>query len=168
MLSVWCCFLRDLICRLRLRPRRPLDRLRPITAVNNQTLEVDYPDEMTSGDLQLVRQQLLDPKDAPAKPTVEQGEVAVRVPQEALPQVEETATPYGLSPEQEKEGRYHREQLQIVPEMQTKWNPGKSKGRAFIDKLRGTSRFGQTNPLLSSARLLRKSSQQLPTQRKHV
>lgn len=44
---------------------------------------------MTSGELQLVRQQLLDPKDAPAKPTVEQGEVAVRVPEEALPQVEE-------------------------------------------------------------------------------
>jgi hypothetical protein len=37
---------------------------------------------------------------------------------------------------QPKEGRYHREQLQIVPEMQTKWNPGKSKGRAFIDELR--------------------------------
>ena len=37
---------------------------------------------------------------------------------------------------QEKEGRYHREQLQIVPEMRTKWNPGPSKGRAFIDKLR--------------------------------
>eukprot|EP01043_Picozoa_sp_COSAG02_P067890 COSAG02_NODE_11072_length_1800_cov_2.527337_3_plen_94_part_00 len=51
---------------------------------------------MTSGDLQLVRSQLLDPKDAPAKPTVEQGEVAVRVPEEALPQVEETATPFGL------------------------------------------------------------------------
>ena len=43
---------------------------------------------------------LLDPKDAPAKPMVEQGEVALRVPEEALPQVEETATPYGLSPEQ--------------------------------------------------------------------
>jgi hypothetical protein len=37
---------------------------------------------------------------------------------------------------QEKEGRYHREQLQIVPEMRTEWNPGPSKGRAFIDKLR--------------------------------
>ena len=24
---------------------------------------------------------------------------------------------------QEKEGRYHREQLQIVPEMRTEWNP---------------------------------------------
>ena len=55
---------------------------------------------MTSGELQLVRQQLLDPKDAPAKPTVEQGEVAVRVPEEALPEVEETATPFGLTPEQ--------------------------------------------------------------------
>ena len=50
--------------------------------------------------LQIVRQQLLDPKDAPAKPTVEQGEVAVRVPEEALPEVEETTTPYGLTPEQ--------------------------------------------------------------------
>ena len=47
-----------------------------------------------------LRQQLLDPKDAPAKPTVEQGEVAVRVPEDALPQVEETATPFGLTPEQ--------------------------------------------------------------------
>ena len=47
-----------------------------------------------------MRQQLLDPKDAPAKPTVEQGEVAVRVPEEALPEVEETATPFALSPEQ--------------------------------------------------------------------
>eukprot|EP01046_Picozoa_sp_COSAG06_P001959 COSAG06_NODE_66_length_26393_cov_6.455161_2_plen_165_part_00 len=37
---------------------------------------------------------------------------------------------------QEKEGRYHREQLQIVPEMTTEWNPGKSKGRAYIDRLR--------------------------------
>ena len=37
---------------------------------------------------------------------------------------------------QAKEGRYHREQLQIVPEMRTEWNPGPSKGRAFIDKLR--------------------------------
>ena len=37
---------------------------------------------------------------------------------------------------QEKEGRYHREQLQIVPEMRTEWNPGKSKGRPFIDELR--------------------------------
>ena len=50
--------------------------------------------------LQLVRQQLLDPKDAPAKPTVEQGEVAVRVPDEALLlEVEETTTPFRLSPD---------------------------------------------------------------------
>eukprot|EP01043_Picozoa_sp_COSAG02_P086489 COSAG02_NODE_23928_length_703_cov_1.501247_1_plen_92_part_10 len=28
------------------------------------------------------------------------GEVAVRVPEEALPEVEETATPFGLTPEQ--------------------------------------------------------------------
>ena len=37
---------------------------------------------------------------------------------------------------QEKEGRYHREQLQIVPEMRTEWNPGRSKGREYIDELR--------------------------------
>eukprot|EP01043_Picozoa_sp_COSAG02_P095038 COSAG02_NODE_31433_length_533_cov_1.389401_1_plen_113_part_01 len=37
---------------------------------------------------------------------------------------------------QPKEGRYHREQLQIVPEMRTEWNPGPSKGKAFIDELR--------------------------------
>eukprot|EP01044_Picomonas_judraskeda_P004026 COSAG03_NODE_345_length_8808_cov_5.062349_4_plen_200_part_00 len=53
-----------------------------------------------TGELQLVRQQLLNPKGAPAKPTVEQGEVAVRVPPEALPEVEDTATPYGLTAEQ--------------------------------------------------------------------
>ena len=28
------------------------------------------------------------------------------------------------------------QQLQIVPEMTTEWNPGKSKGREYIDKLR--------------------------------
>ena len=80
--------------------RGVVDKASKVSAKGIQTLEVDYPDEMTSGELQLVRQQLLDPKDAPAKPTVEQGEVAVRVPEEALPQVEETATPFGLSPEQ--------------------------------------------------------------------
>ena len=80
--------------------RGVVDKVTKPTPKGIQTLEVDYPDEMTSGDLQLVRQQLLDPKDAPAKPTVEQGEVAVRVPEEALPQVEETATPFGLTPEQ--------------------------------------------------------------------
>ena len=37
---------------------------------------------------------------------------------------------------QEKDGRYHREQLQIVPEMKDTWNPGPSKGRAFVQKLR--------------------------------
>ena len=77
-----------------------VDKASKPSAKGIQTLEVDYPDEMTSGDLQLVRQQLLDPKDAPAKPTVEQGEVAVRVPEEALPEVEETTTPFGLTSEQ--------------------------------------------------------------------
>ena len=76
------------------------DKVTKPSAKGIQTLEVDYPDTMTSGALELVRQQLLDPKDAPTKPTVEQGEVAVRVPPEALPEVEETATPYGLTPEQ--------------------------------------------------------------------
>ena len=33
---------------------------------------------------------------------------------------------------QDKDGRYHREQLQIVPEMKDTWNPGPSKGRAFL------------------------------------
>ena len=80
--------------------RGVVDKASKPSAKGIQSLEVDYPDEMTSGELQLVRQQLLDPKDAPAKPTVEQGEVAVRVPEEALPEVEETATPYGLTPEQ--------------------------------------------------------------------
>jgi hypothetical protein len=40
---------------------------------------------------------------------------------------------------QEKDGRYHREQLQIVPEMKDTWNPGPSKGRAFVQKLRRTN-----------------------------
>ena len=33
-------------------------------------------------------------------------------------------------------GSYRREELQIVPVMRDKWNPGPSKGRGFIDKLR--------------------------------
>ena len=37
---------------------------------------------------------------------------------------------------QEKDGRYHLEQLQVVPEMKDTWNPGPSKGRAFVQKLR--------------------------------
>jgi hypothetical protein len=37
---------------------------------------------------------------------------------------------------QGKDGRYHREQLQIVPEMKDTWNPGPSKGRDFVQKLR--------------------------------
>ena len=32
--------------------------------------------------------------------------------------------------------RYRREELQIVPTMQDSWNPGVSKGREYIDKLR--------------------------------
>jgi hypothetical protein len=40
---------------------------------------------------------------------------------------------------QEKDGRYHREQLQIVPEMKDTWNPGPSKGRAFVQTLRRTN-----------------------------
>eukprot|EP01044_Picomonas_judraskeda_P002161 COSAG03_NODE_148_length_11571_cov_9.471583_7_plen_129_part_00 len=31
---------------------------------------------------------------------------------------------------------YRREELQIVPSMKNEWNPGVSKGRAFIDRLR--------------------------------
>ena len=37
---------------------------------------------------------------------------------------------------QEKDGRFHLEQLQAVPEMKDTWNPGPSKGRAFVQKLR--------------------------------
>ena len=33
-------------------------------------------------------------------------------------------------------GSYRREELQIVPTMEDSWNPGPSKGRAFIDRLR--------------------------------
>ena len=33
-------------------------------------------------------------------------------------------------------GSYRREELQIVPTMQDSWNPGVSKGREYIDKLR--------------------------------
>ena len=37
---------------------------------------------------------------------------------------------------QERDGRYHREQLQIVPAMEQEWNPGPAKGRALADRLR--------------------------------
>ena len=67
-----------------------------------QKLDIDFPDDRTNAKIDLKRSQLYEPGTAPEKPGEADGEVARAVTQDQLPDVEVSATPYGLTAQQQK------------------------------------------------------------------
>ncbi len=68
-----------------------------------QKLNIDFPDDRTNAKVDLKRSQLFQPGTEPQQPGETDGEVAVAVTQDELPDTEATATPYGLTQEQVKQ-----------------------------------------------------------------
>ena len=56
-----------------------------------------YPDEYTTADVELTRNQLYKPGQQPKDPTVQDGEVAVEVPASELPAVVSDENAFGMS-----------------------------------------------------------------------
>ena len=83
--------------------RGTIDTATAPSATGIQKLDVDFPDDRTAARLDLKQSQLYQPGAAPAQPGAADGEVAVAVRQQDLPDVEATATPYGLTAAQVRE-----------------------------------------------------------------
>ena len=66
-----------------------------------QKLDIDFPDDRTTTKIDLKRSQLYEPGAAPAKPGQVDGEVARAVTAAELPDVDVSATPYGLTAQQQ-------------------------------------------------------------------
>ena len=82
--------------------RGVVDEAKAPTATGIQKLKVDFPGDLTMADVSLKRDQLYEPGQQPKDPTVADGEIAVRVRAEDLPQSKSVSRPYGLTEEQQR------------------------------------------------------------------
>ena len=77
-----------------------IDKVAAPTKTGIQTAQVDFVDDDTRATVDLRRDQLYKPSEAPTSPTVEQGEVAVEVTADQLPGTDDTDQAFGLTTEQ--------------------------------------------------------------------
>ena len=80
--------------------RGVIDRIWKPTATGIQKVRIDYPDDSTNDTIELTRDQLYKPGTEPAKPTPDEGEIAVEVTAEQLPGTDEADEAFGLTREQ--------------------------------------------------------------------
>ena len=80
--------------------RGVIDRIWKPTATGIQKVRIDYPDDSTNDTIELTRDQLYKPGTEPAKPTPDEGEIAVEVPTEQLPGTDDADEAFGLTREQ--------------------------------------------------------------------